>query len=211
MAHLRRLEDANLAADSFVTIGVFDGVHLGHQRLIRGLVADARTQGCQSIAVTFQPHPDKVLRDAPQRYYLTTADERAELLKRLGIDLVITLPFDAAFRQLRAAEFVERLARHLRMRALLVGSGFALGYQREGDVPFLEAQGRRHGFAVKAIQLVASDASGGLIGSSGIRAAIQKGEVAAAAAMLGRNYSLAGKVATGEQRGPFDWRADCQP
>ena len=201
MAHLRRLEEANLAADSFVTIGVFDGVHLGHQRLIRGLADGARARSCKSVAVTFHPHPDKVLRDVPQRYYLTTADERADLLKRLGIDLVITLPFDAAFRQLRAAEFVERLARHLRMRALWVGSGFALGYQREGDVPFLRAQGQRHGFTVKAIKLVTTDANDGLIGSSGTRAALQHGEVAAAAAMLGRDYSLAGKVVKGAQRG----------
>ena len=100
MTHVRRLKDANLGADSLVSIGVFDGVHLGQQQLIQRLVDRAHASGRKSIVLTFYPHPDKVLEQVKTRYYLTTPDKRAELLLQLGVDIVITHPFDDETRHL---------------------------------------------------------------------------------------------------------------
>src|SRR5438045_1692752 len=109
MIHLNDLALVQLDQPSVVTIGVFDGVHRGHQHLIRRLVEEARSTGRLAVALTFFPHPDVVLRGLTGRYYLTTPDERARYLGELGIDYVITLPFNAEFRQTRAAAFVDSL------------------------------------------------------------------------------------------------------
>lgn len=201
MPHLRSLREVQLEAETFVTIGVFDGFHRGHQSLIGRLIQAAKRAGCQSAVVTFHPHPDKLLKTVADRYYLTSPETRADLLLAAGINHVITLPFDETLRRLPAAEFVEQLARHLRIKQLWVGEDFALGFRREGDVAFLEAQGARQGFAVKAVPLVTSDASDDRIASSRIRALLKRGDVAAAKALLGRAYSLAGEVVAGQGRG----------
>ncbi len=201
MPHASSLSETRPDAETFVTIGVFDGFHLGHQSLIRRLVNGAKQAGCQSAVLTFHPHPDKLLKAVAERYYLTSPEQRAELMLQAGVDLVITLPFDEALRRLPAADFVNQLFRHLRVKELWVGADFALGFRREGDVAFLKAQGARHGFAVKAIPLIKSDKHAGLIASSRIRALINGGDAAAAKALLGRAYSLAGEVAEGERRG----------
>ena len=198
--HLRDLRDASLETDSVVTIGVFDGMHLGHQALVAEIVARARETQRLAVALTFFPHPDKVLRNAEQRYYLTSPQERAELLLAHGIDLVITQPFDEATRQLPAADFVALLSRHLRMRELRVGADFALGFQRQGDIDFLRAQGQQRGFCVATIESVVS--AGGLrIGSSSLRDLLRAGDAAAARTLLGRDYALRGEVVMGQQRG----------
>ena len=198
--HLRDLRDASLETDSVVTIGVFDGMHLGHQALVAEIVARARETQRLAVALTFFPHPDKVLRNAEQRYYLTSPQERAELLLAHGIDLVITQPFDEATRQLPAADFVALLSRHLRMRELRVGADFALGFQRQGDIDFLRALGQQRGFCVATIESVVS--AGGLrIGSSSLRDLLRTGDAAAARTLLGRDYALRGEVVMGQQRG----------
>ncbi len=199
MRHLRNLSHARLETDSVVTIGVFDGVHRGHQALASELVQRARQSGRKAVVVTFFPHPDKVLAKTAAQYYLTPPDERAELLLGLGIDLVISHPFDAATRQLRAADFVSLLLRHLRMRELRVGAEFALGFQREGDIAFLRAQGQARGFQVATIAPVT--AGGERIRSAELRERVRAGDMPGAAALLGRNYTLAGEVVMGEQRG----------
>ncbi len=201
MKHLRSLEDAKLDSDSLVTIGVFDGVHLGHQSLIRRLSARARQSGRKSVVVTFFPHPDKVLEAAGESYYLTTPEKRADLMLQLGVDLVITLQFDAEFRLLPAADFVELLVRYLRIKELWVGADFALGFQREGDVRYLKAQGEKHDFEVRAIELITAHNSDRLISSSKVRDHVRRGEMNDAKLMLGRAYSLAGPVVMGDQRG----------
>lgn len=197
--YLSSIYDARLNNDSVVTIGVFDGVHRGHQALMKQLVQRARQTDRKAVAVTFFPHPDKVLRNAEQRYYLTHPDIRAELLLELGIDLVITHPFDESTRTLRAAEFVRLLRRHLKMRELRVGAEFALGYQREGDIAFLREQGEEHDFRVEIVAPVTD--GGERIRSAALRQLVREGEVHAASALLGRGYSLAGEVILGEQRG----------
>ena len=102
MKHLRTLDDAKIDTESLVTIGVFDGVHLGHQALIKRLVATAHASARKAVVITFFPHPDKVVDEVADRYYLTTPDQRADLLLQLGADLVITLHFDEAMRHLPA-------------------------------------------------------------------------------------------------------------
>jgi riboflavin kinase/FMN adenylyltransferase len=199
MIHVNKLADVYLEQPSLVTIGVFDGVHLGHQHLIRKLVSEANASQRTAVALTFFPHPDVVLRGLTGRYYLTTPEQRAVLLGDLGIDYVITLPFDDQFRHMRAADFVDEMISHLRLESLWVGSDFALGYQREGNVPFLKEQGAKKGFSVEVIDLIMAENAA--ISSSTIRAALQEGNVEEAQTMLGRSYALSGEVVHGDHRG----------
>jgi riboflavin kinase/FMN adenylyltransferase len=201
MTHLRSLKDASLDTNSLLSIGVFDGVHLGHQQLIERLVDRARAAGRKSIVLTFHPHPDKLLEQVKPRYYLTTPQKRAELLLHLGVDMVITHPFDDDTRSLPAGEFIHQLDKHLRLKELWVGADFALGFQREGDIAYLRAQGEIRGFEVKAMELIAAQASGQFIRSSTIRDHVSNGNIQAANAMLGRAYSIDGTVVAGQQRG----------
>ncbi|MCY3834196.1 MAG: bifunctional riboflavin kinase/FAD synthetase [Chloroflexi bacterium] len=201
MTHLRNLSEANLDAESILTIGVFDGVHLGHQQLIQRLVTQARASNRRSVALTFYPHPDTVLEQVTKRYYLTTPERRAELLLRHGLDTVITHPFTDETRKQRAAAFIDELVDRLRIRELWVGEDFALGFEREGDIKYLRAQGEKRGFRVTAMELIAAESSGQLIRSSRIRDHIRKGNMQAAKAMLGRAFAMEGQVVRGEQRG----------
>ncbi len=201
MKHLRHLNDAQLDSDSLVTIGVFDGVHRGHQQLIQRLVNVARASGCLAVALSFFPHPDKVLDQVEARYYLTTPEKRAELLLDLGLDRVVTHPFDDETRQLPAARFIDLLIKKLRIKELWVGVDFALGYQREGDVRHLRAQGEKRGFEVRAIDLISLPAGGKPIRSSSIRDHIRTGNMQGANSTLGRAYALAGTVVSGDGRG----------
>jgi riboflavin kinase/FMN adenylyltransferase len=201
MQHYYSLSDAHLERPSVVTIGVFDGVHRGHQYLIRRLVDEARAEGKLAVALTFFPHPDLVIKRLAGRYYLTTPEERAALLGDLGIDHVITQTFDDDFRQIRAADYVDQLRDHLRLSSLWVGADFALGYRREGDVPFLQRAGAAHGFSVEVIDLLMTNGDHKAISSTAIRAALEAGDVVQASYWLGRPYALAGEIIHGEARG----------
>ncbi len=167
MKHFYGLADLHAERSSLVTIGVFDGVHLGHQHLIGQLVSEAQRTDRQAVVLTLFPHPDLVLRQRTGRYYLTTPDQKAELLGALGVDWVITQPFDDTLRQMRAAAFVDTLLTHLHMTGLWITADFALGYQREGNFAFLQVEGLSKGFEVRAIELLGSDAQG-VISSSAI-------------------------------------------
>lgn len=200
--HVYKLTDAALDRPSLVTIGVFDGVHLGHRHLITSLVAEAHKNGCLAVVLTFFPHPDIVLRGLEGRYYLTSPEQRAELLLSLGVDLVVTHPFNDATRHMRAADFVDLLVTHLKVRQLWVGADFALGYRREGDVAYLSAQGQDKGFSVHAIELVqAQNGATSAISSTRIRNLLENGDVEAARRLLGRGYALSGEVIHGKKRG----------
>ncbi|HEX3054409.1 MAG TPA: riboflavin biosynthesis protein RibF, partial [Aggregatilineaceae bacterium] len=201
MRHVYQLADAQPAAPTLVAVGMFDGVHRGHQFLLRRLVQAAHEQGWIPTVLTFFPHPDVVLGRASGRYYLTTPEQRATLLGRLGVELVVTHPFNDEVRQMRAADFVDRLIADLRLRALWIGPDFALGYKREGNVEFLRVQGQAKGFDVEVVQLVTNDNNGKIINSNGIRAALNEGRVEQAAEWLGRPYQLAGEVVHGDGRG----------
>ena len=200
MEHIYDLTAARVSQPSLVTIGVFDGVHRGHQHLIKRLVEEAHQHERLAVVMTFFPHPDVVLRGLQgQRYYLTTPDQRAEELLKLGVDLVVTQSFDDAFRQIRAADYVENLLSHLRMEVLWVGADFAMGYQREGNIAFLRQQAQARSFELIVIDLVRR--SGEIISSTAVRDALLAGEVEKANNWLGRGYALVGEVVHGEQRG----------
>lgn len=199
MRHLSDLASIRLDQPSIVTIGVFDGVHRGHQLLIRHLVDEARARGRLAVVITFFPHPDVFLKALAGRYYLTTPEERADLLMAMGVDYVYTLPFNDELRRVRAAEFVELLVSHLRMEALWVGSDFALGYKREGDVTYLRDMGAQRGFSLHVIDLLLGQS--GAISSTAIREALAIGQVDEARQLLGRPYHVYGEVVHGLARG----------
>jgi riboflavin kinase/FMN adenylyltransferase len=197
MQHVDALEAVQLKQASVVTIGAFDGVHRGHQRLISELVSEAHAQGRAAAVICFFPHPDVVLRGITGRYYLTSPDERARLLGKLGVDVLVVHPFNDDVRHVRAADFVGRLREHLNMAAIWATADFAMGYNREGNIDFLRAQG----VEVHTIELVAPDSNGERISSSGIRAALEAGDVAKASDWLGRPYRISGAVMDGDKRG----------
>ncbi|MBE2268749.1 MAG: bifunctional riboflavin kinase/FAD synthetase [Anaerolinea sp.] len=200
MNHGYDLAAVHLDRPSVVTIGVFDGVHRGHQHLIRRLVAEARRTDRLAVVLTFFPHPDVVLRGLSGRYYLTTPDQRAELMGELGVDHVITLPFNEDFRQIRAGVFVDMMRDHLRLESLWVGADFAMGYKREGNIGFLRAQGADKGFALETIALVGEDGTH-TFSSTAIREALLRGDVEIAQSLLGRPYGVSGEVVHGDHRG----------
>lgn len=200
MEHLSGLAAAQLDRPSLVTIGVFDGVHRGHQHLLGQLVTHARANGLQAVVQTFFPHPDVVLRGLTGRYYLTSPEQKAALLAELGVDVVVTQTFDDALRQMRASEYLDLLVNRLNMRALWVGPDFALGYRREGDVAYLREQSVRLGFDLHVVNLLA-DGEPEAIRSTAIRRALQEGDVEQAQALLGRPYTLDGPVVPGDRRG----------
>ena len=199
MTHIQNLANAQLQQPSIVTIGVFDGVHKGHQFLIKRLVSQAHESGRLAVVLTFFPHPDIVLRGLQGRYYLTSPDQRAQLLIGLGVDYVITQTFDDSVRQIRAADFVDLLIDHLRLDRLCVGADFAMGYKREGNVDFLREQGENKGFSLEVVDLVSNGDE--VVSSTSIREALEAGNVEQAQAWLGHPYALAGEVVHGEQRG----------
>ncbi|MCE2489290.1 MAG: bifunctional riboflavin kinase/FAD synthetase [Anaerolineae bacterium] len=184
---------------ALVTIGVFDGVHLGHRRLLEGLVRQARQTGLRSVVVTFFPHPDLVLRGLHGRYYLTRPEEKETLLRQQGIDDVYTLAFDDALRQVSAEAFCRQLRQGLDMRELSVGQDFALGHQREGNVSRLRQLGRELGYDVQVNDLVRDGR--GKISSTALRHALETGDLPGARRGLGRSHAVAGVVVRGAGRG----------
>jgi len=193
------LSQANLSRDSVVTIGAFDGIHVGHQHLIRQLVKEARKTDRLATLVTFHPHPSVVLSSHNPARYLTTPGEKAALLEKLGLDLLAILPFDRKVARTPARDFISMIHRHLRMKELWVGADFALGRDREGDVEALKSMGQEIGFAVHVIEPLTWQ--GEVISSSRIRSLLVKGRVREAAHLLGRYPSLSGKVVWGAERG----------
>ena len=182
-----------------LTIGAFDGVHRGHRHLIGGAVRRAHMLGCQSAVLTFDPHPDLVIRPERARHYLTSADERAQLIAKLGVDLLIILPFTREVMGQSAHEFMSRVCRAVALCELWVGWDFALGRGREGDLPRLRTIGQELGYSVHPVEPF--DLDGAPVSSSRIRAALSAGDVVAAATLLDRPFSLRGTVMQGDQRG----------
>src|SRR5579859_2710013 len=181
MNHIHELSNAWLQQPSIVTFGVFDGVHRGHRYLLEGLVKAAHSRGMLAVVLTLFPHPDIVLRQLTGRYYLTTPDQQAEQLGALGVDVVVTQPFNDSVRHVRAADFVDQLCQHLQMTELWITTDFALGYQREGNFAFLTKQGEEKGFVLKASDRLDMNGTHQAISSSAIREAIQQGKVEQAA------------------------------
>ena len=198
MQHYWSIEDIHLQ-DSWVTIGSFDGVHLGHQEIVRNLVQGARQANVPAVVVTFYPHPAYVLGKRKDPIYLTLPEERADLLAQLGVDVVISHPFNLQVASLTAKEFMLHLKQHLGFSHLCIGYDFALGRGREGNVETLKILGKELGYEVSAISAVVNgDVT---VSSSQIRALILDGDVKRASRLLGRPYRLGGDVIRGDARG----------
>ena len=185
---------------SVVTIGVFDGVHRGHQRIIARAAEVAAGLGLPMVVISFDPHPAEVIRPGSHPLLLCTPARRAELLAGLGADVVWLLPFTPGFSQLTAGEFVRQiLADRLHAAAVVVGENFRFGHRAAGDVGTLAALGSEHDFTAEGVPLLAAD--GDRLSSSGIRGKLAAGDVAGAAADLGRPHRVEGVVVPGQRRG----------
>ena len=186
---------------TFLTIGNFDGIHLGHQALLRGLQTEAAAHSApaKTALLTFDPHPLAVLRPHVPLQLLTTPEERLQLLAPFGLDLGIIQPFDQEFARLKPEEFMRLLVERLGLVRLVVGPDFALGRARAGTVAVLQALGTQLGYGVSVVELVAG--TSGEVRSHQIRQLLREGNVRAAWQMLGRPYRVMGIVEEGERRG----------
>lgn len=195
-----RLEDlSSLGEPLHLAMGVFDGVHVGHQAVIARAVAVAEREGGLAGLLTFDPHPIRVI--APGKApaaLLATLDHKAQIVADLGVRLFLPLHFDAAFAAMTAAEFIERLMASP-VRTLAVGEDWRFGHKRSGDVSLLMAEAGKRGFRLEAVPPVMID--GDRVSSTRIRQAIGDGNLAAAERMLGRPYSVSGTVVPGDQLG----------
>lgn len=185
--------------ETLLTVGVFDGVHLGHQHLIKKLTQQAATRNLLSGVVTFNSHPQNVLSPQTKLARLTTVEERTRLLSGLGVELVVPLDFSTEVAALSAREFVIILQMHLRMRGLIIGPDFALGRGREGDAAPLQTLGQELGFSVEVVEPLIS--GGSLVSSTAIREALSQGNMGATSKFLGRYFRLSGPVIGGMERG----------
>jgi riboflavin kinase/FMN adenylyltransferase len=179
---------------------VFDGVHRGHQATIGYAVKRARELGEASVVLTFDPHPSEVVRPGSHPAVLTTQERKAELIEELGVDALCVQPFTREFSKLPAEEFVhDVLVEQLHAAEVVVGENFRFGHKAAGDAELLERLGRRFGFTATAAPLLADDST--VFSSTYVRSCVAAGDVAAAAAALGRPHRLEGVVVRGDQRG----------
>jgi riboflavin kinase/FMN adenylyltransferase len=183
-----------------VALGTFDGVHLGHQKVIKAAVRFAQKIGAHSAVLTFDPHPQEVV--APERglRQLTTLKEREELFLRLGVDSVVVFRFTHRLQKLTPQQFVERyLVKRLGIRFVFVGYDYAFGQNRKGDLKLLKKFGKKYGFGVSVVPPV--KIAGHVVKSRMIRELLSQGQFALALKMLGYPYRITGKVVKGEGRG----------
>lgn len=187
-------------ASSVVSIGFFDGVHLGHQAIIARAVRHASQHGLRSAVVTFDRHPMEVVNPGSQPRLLMELARRARTIARQGVDLVVVIPFDDALRHLPPDEFVEHvLVEPLRAERVVVGANFRFGHKAAGDISTLVELGPARGFTAEAVDLLEMD--GVAISSTEIRKAVEHGDVERAARMLGRPHLVDGIVVRGDRRG----------
>jgi riboflavin kinase/FMN adenylyltransferase len=181
-------------------VGVFDGVHRGHQRIVSHALDAARALRLPVVVITFDPHPDEVVRPGTHPPFLCTARRRAQLLAGLGVDAVCVLPFSYEFSQLGPDEFVRTvLADRLHAARVVVGENFRFGHKAAGDVALLQQLGEKYDFTADGVPLLVS--GGVTISSSYIRERLAAGDVTAAAEALGRPHRVEGVVVRGQQRG----------
>jgi len=183
-----------------VTIGNFDGVHLGHREIFRRVRELARAADGVSVVVTFLPHPLQVVSPGKAVKLITSPGEKEALIEASGIDYLLVIPFDAAFAAIAARDFVQRvLVETLGTEQLVIGYDYAFGRGREGDVTLLRELGERFGYRVELLQPICSGAT--VYSSTAVRNLVSAGDVEGVLAVLGRHYSLNGTVVHGQQRG----------
>jgi len=185
--------------DMLLTIGVFDGVHLGHKYLISQLKEHARQQDLLDGVVTFRQHPQEILSPQTQLPFLTDLTEKTNLLKNEGVEAIITLSFTHEFAQLSARQFLSLLKNHLRMQGLVIGPDFVLGRNREGNADTLRALGQDMNFSITVIPPVMTN--GEVVSSTAIRKALADGNMKKVHNLVGRPFSLHGHVIPGAGRG----------
>ncbi|MGA2159127.1 MAG: bifunctional riboflavin kinase/FAD synthetase [Dehalococcoidia bacterium] len=187
------------AQPTLLTIGVFDGVHLGHKFLLDHLVARAREKGCLAGVVTFKTHPEKVLKRRDTLPWICTLEERVRLLKEVGVDVVVPVTFTRNVAGLTAREFILLLKKYLKMCDLVLGPDFALGKHRQGDPAHLREIGEELDFRVEVVK--PARLGDEVISSSAIRRLLTEGDLLKVERMLGRYFSLEGTVVHGDRRG----------
>lgn len=185
--------------DTFITIGVFDGVHLGHKRLISELLDKAVKRGYLSGVVTFRQHPEDLFSKVTKLPFLTDIDTRTTLLKKAGVDIIVPLSFTMELANLEARIFIGLLQKHLRMRGLVIGPDFALGRNRKGDTTALMELGKEMDFDVTVVPPLVIDNE--IVSSTVIRKAMADGDMEKYRKFTGRSFNLHGKVVAGSGRG----------
>ena len=187
--------------DAFVTIGNFDGVHLGHVPILKKLIEEAHKENRKAVVITFDPHPKKVLRPDIRPFYLITSiEEKIKLLEVIGVDGLILIPFDLNFSKMTAESFVcDILWDKLHIRKIFVGHDYSFGKSKTGNKIFLAEFGKKLGFEVDIINAIKLDEE--TISSTRLRHLILEGDVKTAAKVLGRPYNVSGIVVPGKKRG----------
>ena len=197
--HVNSFVEVQERRPTFLAIGSFDGIHLGHQKLLHSMVKAAKTVDARTAVITFFPHPKRLLLNLQGPYYISTIQQRVETLANQGIDLIITQPFDDSIRLTRTVDFMEQLCQNLDLKQLW-GGDFALGYKREGDVPTLRKIGEEKGYTVELVDTLV-EWEGDRVSSSRIRRSLVNGEIEEVNGCLGRPYTVRGEVTMGDQRG----------
>ena len=201
MKVVREISDIRIDTGSALTVGSFDGVHLGHKSIFENLIAISEKQNLESVIITFDPHPRKVLGTADKNFkLLTNLDEKIELFEQIGIDQIVIITFTKEFSKLSYRQFVENiLVEKLNVREMVIGYDHHFGKDREGGIDKLIELGKIHGFSVKQISPFTTNSK--TISSSLIRQLLEEGEIEKANEFLGRQYSIEGKVVKGDGRG----------
>ena len=197
MQQYHSIEQVSLK-NSWLTVGVFDGVHRGHQQILTRLTAGAREQSVPAVVLTFEPHPAKLFGRGEIRL-LTLPDERVELLETYGVDVTIVHPFDQQVANTSAFDFMQGLKKHLGVSHLVLGYDSTLGKNREGDATRLREIGQELGYTLEVVSALSDES--GVISSTEIRKLIATGNIAEAARLMGHPYSLHGPVIHGDARG----------
>lgn len=199
MQIIEQLAELSPNQETMLTIGVFDGVHLGHQHLIEKLKEQAAEKGLLSGVVTFREHPQEVLSPQTQLTFLSSLEERINLIRNLGIEFIAALPFTLELAKLGTRQFISSIKEQLKMRGLVIGPDFALGRGREGNAAVLSSLGQELGFTVTSVPYLMIE--GHVVSSTLIREALSCGDMKGVMRLLGRNFSLSGMVVTGDDRG----------
>lgn len=201
MKILHSIEDlAQLPAPLFLAIGVFDGVHLGHQAVISTSASHAASSGGIPVVVTFDPHPEKILRPERAPHLLTATQHKIALIRNLGVAHLLIISFDKHFAATEPEQFIRQLVSHSRpLREICVGHEWSFGKNRRGNLSLLKTLGQEHGFEVVGIPPI--NVNGTVVSSTRIRQAIEGGDLIQALEMLGREYSVLGTVVSGDHLG----------
>lgn len=200
MTQIKELTEPIKIKNAVVTIGNFDGIHLGHQKIFNTLNKMAQSINGSSLVITFNPHPLKVLAPDRELKMITTFDDKIELINKIGIDVVLVIPFDKSFANTDAEDFIKEFLIHrLNIKGIVVGHGYVFGKGKRGNTQLLRKWGKRHDFFVKVVR--AKKIKDNVASSSRIRSLITKGKVKEASKLLSRAYHINGKVVKGTGRG----------